>query len=168
MTLLRVVSLASLLLSSACADIVSGGGEPCGGMRQVDAQAVLPDTGVGARGKGSVGFVESEPSGSRDETSLFVWLFPVPDSSFAGSPPRMRLVTGDGRVFLDQQSTSAYLGSWYARQSVSPGPVRDDIVSAFQAGLVLLELWSADSVQKVTRIPVSVRFAGRMPVAICL
>ena len=168
MPLRRVVSIASLLLASACADIVVGGGEPCGGTRQVDAQVVLPDTGVGAGGQGSLGFVEAEPNGSRDEASLFIWLFPLADAPFAGSPPRMRLVTDDGRVFLDQQSTSAAFGSWYARQAVSPGPVRDEIVSAFQAGLVLLELSSVDPGQKVTRITVRVRFAGRTPVATCL
>jgi hypothetical protein len=128
---------------------------------------VLPDTGLGAGGQASIDFYESEPNRSLDETSLGVWTFPPANATFADNPPRVRLVTDDGRVFLDLESTSAYLGSWYVRQAIPNSPVRDETVSAFQAGLVIVEFSIAQPVQKVTRLRPSIRFAGRTPVGIC-
>jgi hypothetical protein len=126
---------------------------------------VLPDTGLGAGGQADISFHESEPGRSLDESALFIWTFPPTHTMFADGAPRVRLVTDDGKAFLDLQSTSAYLGSWYVRQAIPDGPVRDQIVSAFQAGLVIVEFSSAQPVQKVARVRPSVRFAGRTPVS---
>lgn len=167
MNLFRLTLLSSLVLSAACVDIVNRG-TPCGGTRQVDAQAVLPDTGLGAGGQAGITFYESDPISNRDESSLIVWTFPPANTMFADSPPRVRLVTDDGTVFLDLESTSAYQGSWYVIQAIPNGPVRDQIVAAFQAGLVMIEFSSAQPVRKTTRVRPSVRFAGRTPVARCL
>jgi hypothetical protein len=166
MTLLRLTLFAILSLSISCSDI--NGGSPCGGVLQVDAQVVLPDTGIGAGGQASVDFNESEP-GAFDESSLIVWTFPPAGTTFADSVPRVRILTDDGRVFLDAQSTSAYQGSWYAKQDIPHGSIRDSIVSAFQQGVVTIEFSSAPAVGgKVTRVSPAIQFAGRTPRAECL
>ena len=166
MKLFRLTFLSSLLLSSGCLDITRG--IPCGGQRQVDAFAVLPDTGLGARGQAAVTFSESDPERSLDETSLSVWTFPSANTTFADSPPRVRLVTDDGRVFLDVQSGTAYEGSWSAKQKIPKGPAREEIVAAFDRGIVTVEFSNALPVPKVTRVRPTVRFAGRTPVLQCL
>jgi hypothetical protein len=55
-------------------------------------------------------------------------------------------------VFLDLQSTSAYMGSWYVRQPIPNGSLRDEIIAAFQTGIVVVELSSPQGVQKTTRV----------------
>lgn len=167
MNLLRLTTLGSLLLSASCADITSRGA-PCGGTRQVDAEAVLPDTGLGAGGTANISYNESEPISGLNESSLIVWIFPPANTAFADSAARVRVVTDDGRTFLDRQSTSAYLGSWYVNEPIPDDSLRDEIVSAFQAGVVVVEFSSAQPFAKVTRVRPSVRFAGRTPVARCL
>jgi hypothetical protein len=143
MTLLRLTLFATLSLSISCSDI--GSGSPCGGLLRVDAQVVLPDTGIGAGGHGSVDFEESEP-GAFDESPLIVWTYPPGGTTFTDNVPGVRILTDDGRVFLDVQSTSAYQGSWYAKQDIPHGSIRDSIVSAFQQGVVSIELSSAPAV----------------------
>ena len=155
----------SALALSACANIT---GTPCGGTRQVDAQLVLPDTGLGAGGQANLGLTESDPGRSFDETSLIVWTFPPTSTGFADAPPRVRVIADDGTVFLDLSSTSAYQGSWYAREPIAGGPLRDQIVSAFAAGQVVVEYSSATGPAKVTRVRPIVRFAGTTPVLRCL
>jgi hypothetical protein len=167
MKLLRLTLSLAPPLATACSNLVNPG-SPCGGTRQVDAQAVLPDTGLGAGGRANISFHESEPRSSLDESSLIVWTFPPDSATFAGGPPRVRVWTDDGRVFLDRQSSSAYLGSWYAREAIPDGSRRDEIVSAFQAGVVTVEFLDASPMPKVTRVRPSVRFAGRTPVLQCL
>lgn len=164
MNLLCLALFVTLSLSISCSDVT--GGSPCGGVLQVDAQVVLPDTGIGAGGQGSVGFYESEPL-QFDESSLIVWTFPPAGTTFADSVPRVRILTDDGRVFMDVQSTSAYQGSWYAKRDIPHGSIRDSIVSAFQQGVVAIELSSAVS-GKVTRARPTIRFAGRTPRAVCV
>ena len=61
-----------------------------------------------------------------------------------------RILTDDGRVFLDLQSTSAYQGSWYVKQDIPHGSIRDDIVSAFQQCIVTVEFSSVTAAGKVT------------------
>jgi hypothetical protein len=165
MNLFRLIPLFPLVLSAACTDFLSRG-SPCGGTRQVDAAAVLPDTGLGAGGTATIGF--SETNSSVDEFSLIVWTFPPANTTFADNSPRVRIITDDGKVFLDLESTSAYLGSWYVRQTIPEDPVRDEIVSAFQAGLVTIEFARTQPVAKVTRVRPTVRFAGTTPVVRCL
>jgi hypothetical protein len=134
----------------------------------VQAQLVLPDTGIGAGGQGSVGFHESE-AGALDESSLIVWTFPPAGTAFADSVPRVRILTDDGRVFLDVQSTPAYQGSWYAKQDIPHGSIRDSIVSAFQQGVVTIELSSAPATGgKATRVRPTIQFAGRTPRVTCI
>ena len=166
MTLLRLTLFATVGLSISCSDI--SGGSPCGGVLQVDAQVVLPDTGIGAGGQGSVGFHESEP-GALDESSLIVWTFPPAGTTFTDSVPRVRILTDDGRIFLDVQSTSAYQGSWYAKEDIPHGSIRDSIVSAFQRGVVTIEFSGAPAVGgKVTRVRPAIQFAGRTPRVLCV
>lgn len=156
----RVTSLVLMMVSAACSNVTSRG-IPCGGTRQVSATAILPDTGLGAGGEASVTFRESEPNRERDETAVYVWTFPPSGTAFADAPPRVRVVTDDGRVFLDLPSWAAYQGSWYVRQAVVDGPVRDEIVAAFQAGIVMVEYSTTQPVPKVTRVRPEVHFAGR-------
>ena len=166
MTLFRLTLFATLSLSISCSDI--NGGSPCGGVLQVDAQVVLPDTGIGAGGQGSVGFHESWP-GQFDESTLIVWTFPPTGTTFTDSVPRVRILTDDGRVFLDVQSTPAYQGSWYAKQDIPHGSIRDSIVAAFQRGAVAVEFSSATVVGgKVTKVRPAIQFAGRTPRALCV
>jgi hypothetical protein len=165
MNLLRQTLLSLLVLSTACTDFVNRG-SPCGGTLQVDAEAVLPDTGLGAGGKANISF--SETNHTLDESSLIVWTFPPSNTTFTDSPPRVRVLTSDGRVFLDLQAMPAYIGSWYVLQPIPNGPLREEIVSAFQAGLGVVEFSSAQPNQKVTRVRPDVRFAGRTPVLQCL
>ena len=170
MSLLRLALLSLLAFSVACSEIpvLDSRGTPCGGTRQVDAEAVFPDTGLGAGGRATVSFYESDPNRSLDETAIIVWTFPPANTTFADNPPRVRVLTDGGKVFLDLQSTSAYMGSWYVRQPIANGPLRDEIIAAFQTGIVIVELSSPQGVQKTTRVRPSVRFAGRTPVVICL
>src|SRR6185503_16662430 len=128
----------------------------------------LPDTGLGAAGTANVGFHESEPNRTLDETAVYVWTFPAAGKPFADSPPRVRVVTDDGRVFVDVQSTLAYQGSWYVNQQIPDSSLRDQIVSAFQAGVVVIEFSSGDHVERVTRVRPDVHFAGRTPVLLCV
>ena len=137
MNLLRQTLLSLLVLSTACTDFVNRG-SPCGGTLQVDAAAVLPDTGLGAGGKANISF--SETNHTLDESSLIVWTFPPSNTTFTDSPPRVRVVTSDGKVFLDLQAMPAYIGSWYVLQPIPKGPLREEIVSAFQAGLGVVEV----------------------------
>ena len=167
MSLLRLTLLLSLLLTTACSEIF-GRGSPCGGTRQVDAQVVLPDTGLGAGGRANLSFYESEPGRSLDETSMILWTFPPDGTAFTDAPPRVRVVTDDGRVFLDRRAGSAYLGSWYVREPIPTGPRRDEIVSAFQQAIVTVEFLGASPAQKLTRVRPNVRFAGRSPILQCL
>lgn len=167
MTRLRLTLLSSLVLSTACVEITNRG-TPCGGTRRVDAQAVLPDTGLGAGGQANVSFYESEPRGTLDETALVVSTFPPTNSVFVDNPPRVRLVVDDGSVLLDGQSSSAYLGSWYVKQAIPTDAAREKIVSAFSAGLVMVEYSTGQPALKVTRVRPTVRFAGRDEVARCL
>jgi hypothetical protein len=160
-------ALLSLAMGSACSDLTSRG-SPCGGERQVSATAVLPDTGLGAGGEATISFVESDAHRSLDETALIVWTFPPTNASFSGNPPRVRIVTDDGRVFLDVQSTTAYLGSWYARAPIPNTPLRDEIVAAFQNGRVTIEFSSGELTPKTTRVQPAITFAGRTPVVMCL
>lgn len=166
MNRLRLTLLSSIVLSTACVDITNRG-TPCGGTRRVDAQVVLPDTGLGAGGQANITFSESEPRSTLDESALIVWTFPPNNTMFADNPPRVRLVVDDGKVFLDRQSSSAYLGSWYVKEAIPPGAVRDQIVSAFAAGLVMVEFSSGQPAMKVTRVRPNVRFAGRGEVLRC-
>jgi hypothetical protein len=129
---------------------------------------VLPDTGLGAGGTANVSFIESEPNRDLDDTWLIVWTSPAATRPFADDPPRVRVLTDDGRVFLDLQSTPAAAGSWYVKQAIAPGSVRDAIVAAFQAGQAVVEFSTTQPIEKVTRVRPIVRFAGRNPVAICL
>jgi len=165
MTLLRLTFLPLFALSTACTDLLNRG-SPCGGTLEVDAEAVLPDTGLGAGGKATISF--SETNHALDESSLIVWTFPPSNTTFADSPPRVRVLTTDGKVFLDLEATAAYMGSWYVRQTIPSGPVRDEIVSAFQSGLGVIEFSRAQPTQKLTRVRPDVRFAGRSPVLRCL
>jgi len=165
MTLLRLTFLPLFALSTACTDFLNRG-SPCGGTLEVDAEAVLPDTGLGAGGKATISF--SETNHALDESSLIVWTFPPSNTTFADSPPRVRVLTTDGKVFLDLEATAAYMGSWYVRQTIPSGPVRDEIVSAFQSGLGVIEFSRAQPTQKLTRVRPDVRFAGRSPVLRCL
>lgn len=167
MNRLRLTLLYSIVLSTACVEITNRG-TPCGGTRRVDAQAVLPDTGLGAGGQAAITFYESEPRSTVDESALFVWTFPPNNTMFADSPPRVRLVVDDGNVLLDRQSSSAYLGSWYVREGIPSGAVRDQIVSAFAAGLVMVEFSGGQPATKVTRVRPEVRFAGRDQVLRCV
>jgi hypothetical protein len=165
--LARLILLSSLLLANACANILNRG-TPCGGERNVDARAVLPDTGLGAGGDANISFNESDPNRSLDESSLIVWTFPPANTMFADNPPRVRVITDDGRVFLDLTATSAYLGSWYVRAPVAKGAIRDEIVAAFQNGLVTVEFSTSGPAPKVTRVRPTVRFAGTTPVVLCV
>jgi hypothetical protein len=166
MTLLRLTLFAILGLSISCSEITRG--SPCGGVLAVEAQVVLPDTGIGAGGQASVGFHESEP-GAFDESSLIVWTFPRAGTTFTDSVPRVRILTDDGRIFLDVQSTPAYQGSWYAKQDIPHGSIRDSIVSAFQQGVAAIEFSSTPAVGgKVTRVRPTIQFAGRTPQALCV
>ena len=165
MTLLRLTFLPLFALSTACTDLLNRG-SPCGGTLEVDAEAVLPDTGLGAGGKANISF--SETNHALDESSLIVWTFPPSNTTFADSPPRIRVLATDGKVFLDLEATAAYMGSWYVRQTIPSGPVRDEIVSAFQSGLGVIEFSRAQPTQKLTRVRPDVRFAGRSPVLRCL
>ena len=166
MILLRLTLLATLSLSISCSDINDG--SPCGGVLQVDAQVVLPDTGIGAGGQASVSFHESEP-GAFDESSLIVWTFPPAGTMFIDSVPRVRILTDHGSVFLDVQSTSAYQGSWYAKQDIPHGSIRDSIVSGFHNGVVTIEFSSTPAVSgKATRLRPTVQFAGRTPRTTCI
>jgi hypothetical protein len=155
-----------LLFSASCRSLFTDG-TPCGGTRRVTAQAVLPDTGLGARGTAGITFYESEPGRSLDETSLFVWTFPH-DSTvrFADSAPHVRVVTDEGLVLLDLDSSLAYQGSWYVRQPVPAESMRQAIVNAFQSGKVTVE-FSSTVPARVTRVRPSVEFAGRDPVLLC-
>lgn len=158
--------LSSLAIVTACSEFLNRG-TPCGGVRSVDATATLPDTGLGAGGKANITFSESQPGRSLDETSLIVWTFPAPNAPFAGNPPRVRIFTDDGRVFLDVESTAAYQGSWYARALIPDTTVRDEIVAAFQNGRVSVEFSSGQPASKMTRVVPTITFAGRTPVVIC-
>lgn len=162
----RLTMSFSLLVATSCTEIVRG--SPCGGTRQVDAQAVLPDTGLGAGGTANISFFEAEPRGTSDDTSLGVWTYPRESKPFADGPPRVRVVTDDGKVFLDRQTIAASGGSWYAREPVPPGSRRDEIITAFQNGAVMVEFLDASPKQKVTRARPIVRFAGSTPVLRCL
>src|SRR5262249_45266788 len=153
-----VAVLFPLVLSGACGDFTNHG-VPCGNTRMVDARVTLPDTGLGAGGDAGIGFSESVPGLGLDESNLIVWTFPPANPMFADDPPRVRLVTDGGTVLLDLQSTSAYQGSWYVRQAIPHGDIRDVIVSAFQMGSVTLEFSSGGN-QKVTRVRPNVSFAG--------
>ena len=165
MTLFRLTFLSLFALPAACTDFVNRG-SPCGGTLEVDAEAVLPDTGLGAGGKANISF--SETNHALDESSLIVWTFPPSNTTFTDGPPRVRVLTTDGRIFLDLEATAAYMGSWYVRRSIPSGPVRDEIVSAFQSGLGVIEFSRAQPTQKLTRVRPDVRFAGRSPVLRCL
>ena len=167
MNRLRLTFLSAFVLSTACVDITQRG-IPCGGTRRVDAQAVLPDTGLGAGGQATVSFFESEPRGTLDETALAVSTFPPTNTMFADNPPRVRLVVDDGSVLLDGQSTSAYLGSWFVKEAIPTDAIREKIVSAFSAGLVMVEYSTGHPAVKVTRVRPIVRFAGRDEVFRCL
>lgn len=167
MNRLRLTLLFPFVISSACVEITNRG-TPCGGTRRVDAQAVLPDTGLGAGGQANISFHESEPRGTIDESALIVWTFPPTSTMFADKAPRVRLLVDDGSVLLEGQSSAAYLGSWYVREAIPPDALREKIVSAFSAGLVVVELSTAQPAMKVTRVRPSVRFAGRDEVARCL
>lgn len=156
----------SLIVATACTDFTRG--SPCGGTRQLDAQAVLPDTGLGAGGRANISFFESERVGISDESSLGVWTYPRDSTPFADGPPRVRVVTDDGKVFLDRQAITASGGSWYTREPVPPGPRRDEIITAFQNGAVMVEFLDASPKQRVTRARPVVRFAGRNPIGLCL
>lgn len=162
---LHLVALAAALAPGACSDV--GPGEPCGGVLMVDAKAVLPDTGIGARGNATIAFTESEPNRTLDETALIVWTFPPPNESFADAPPRVRVMADDGRIFLDLTATSAYQGSWYVRQMVPKGALRDSIVTAFKAGRVAVEFAQPNAARATTVRP-TVRYAGRTPVVMCI
>lgn len=164
---LHLTLLSSIVLSTACVEITNRG-IPCGGTRRVDAQVTLPDTGLGAGGQASISFHESEPRSTLDESALGVWTFPPNNTLFADNPPRVRLVVDDGTVLLDRESSSAYLGSWYVREAIPDGSVRDQIVLAFAAGLVMVEFASGPPAMKVTRVRPNVRFAGRDEVSRCL
>jgi hypothetical protein len=161
------MSLSLLCSSVACSLITDSRGTPCGGGRQVDAELTLPDTGLGAGGKAQVDFNESKAP-SLPEASMTVWAFPPTNSMFADAPPRVRVVTDGGQVFLDLQSTTAYQGSWAARQSIPDGPIRDEIVGAFQRGIVTVEFLDASPAQKIARVRPTVLFAGTTPVLRCL
>jgi len=165
MTLLRLTFLPLFALSTACTDLLNRG-SPCGGTLEVDAEAVLPDTGLGAGGRASISF--SETNHALDESSLIVWTFPPSNTTFTDGPPRVRVLTTDGRIFLDLEATAAYMGSWYVRRSIPSGPVRDEIVAAFQSAVGVVEYSSRQPSQKVTRVRPDVRFAGRSPVLRCL
>ena len=103
MSLLRLALLSLLAFSVACSEIpvLDSRGTPCGGTRQVDAEAVFPDTGLGAGGRATVSFYESDPNRSLDETAIIVWTFPPANTTFTDNPPRVRVLTDGGKVFLD-------------------------------------------------------------------
>lgn len=162
MKVTQLLLLSALVATTACSE-----GTPCGGTRSVDAQAVLPDTGLGASGKASVSFTESEPN-RPDYTSLIVWTFPAANMTFTDGPPRVRLVADDGRVFLDAESSLAYQGSWYAKTAIPDGVIRDEIVAAFRANQVTVEFQSVQSGQRLTRVRPTVQFAGKQPVYQCI
>jgi hypothetical protein len=157
--------LSTIAIATACSELLNRG-TPCGGVRSVDATATLPDTGLGAGGKANITFSESQPGRSLDETSLIVWTFPPTNASFPGNPPRVRILTDDGRVFLDVEANPAYQGSWYARAPIPDTAVRDEIVAAFQNGRVSVEFSTSQPTQK-TRVVPTIAFAGRTPIVIC-
>ena len=164
----QLSSLSVLLLVAACKPIMFADGTPCGGNRMVRAEAALPDTGIGAGGLARIDFLESESISSLDESSLFIWTFPPPNTSFADSPPRVRVTTADGRVFLDREAGPAYQGSWYLKAFIPKGQLRDEIVAAFQDGVVTVEFSTAQPSMRVTRVQPIVSFAGRNPVLQCV
>ena len=168
MTLLRLMLLSPLMFPVAACSEFTNRSTPCGGTLQVDATVALPDTGLGAGGSGNVSFFESEADRTPDDTALGVWTFPPANTTFADGPPRVRVLTDDGRVFLDLQSTSAFLGSWYVLQPIRDHALREEIVAAFHAKRVVVEFVRTQPEQKTTRVRPDVRFAGRTPVLRCV
>jgi hypothetical protein len=124
--------------------------------------------GLGAGGQGSVGFNESEPGRGLDESSIIVWILPPDSTIFVENLPRIQVITDDGRVFVDREAMSGYLGSWSVRQPIPNTPLRDEIVAAFKAGQLTAEFSRTQPEPKFTRVRPTVRFAGTTPVLRCV
>lgn len=162
-----LIASSSVLFCIGCIDYFISQSKPCGGTRQVDAHVTLPDTGLGARGAGSVGFSESEAGRNLDETALYVWIFPPTGTVFADNAPDVRIVTDDGQVLMNERSGVAYQGSWSVRRGIRDEALRATIIRAFQEGRVSVEFSTTQPVPRLTRVRPTVRFAGKAPVLQC-
>lgn len=168
---------ASTLLGCSAPGLTSSRGAPCGRSQHGLASVTLPDTGINAGREIQVSFVQHDPdlSGELSEVAIqHAWPGSTrPDSE---PDPRVRLISGSGRIFLDtlgtrfdQSSGGRYVRpTWYVLHWFRDAGSRNALYDAFVTETLWLELRRADAAGHGTRVKLSTKEFGVSPPAICL
>lgn len=151
-------------------------GAPCGGAQHAAARAVLPDTGINAKGEVLVVLSQRDPELIGELTDVAVWhLWPAGAAPDAEPDPRVRLVRDDGRVLLDtlgsryDQPTNTFSRpTWAVLQTFKSADRRNALFQGFQDQTLWVELWQRDAVQPGTRVRLRTESANVTPKATCL
>jgi hypothetical protein len=157
---------------SACSDIpiVGRGGAPCGRNQHGQATVMLPDTGIEAGHELQVAFIQHDPDLS-GELSEVVVQFTAPGASVVDSTsaPRVRLLNGDGLVFVETLGNKAGgRPTWYVFKWLKDAPTRNALYDAFVNQTLWLELWKANAPMLGTRVRFDIKEYGINPPATCL
>jgi hypothetical protein len=131
---------------------------------------MLPDTGVEAGHELQVSFIQHDPDLS-GELSEVVIQFTAPGASVVdpNPVPRVRLLNGDGFVFVDTLGNSAGgRPTWYVLRWIKDAPTRNALYDAFANGTLWLELWNPNASRPGSRVRFDIKEYAVYPPAICL
>ena len=174
---LRTIAILAAAASLGCSSLTSDSrGAPCGRNQYADASVTLPDTGINARRTIQVVFIQHDPD-LAGELSEFAIQQTWPNGAAADSEPdpRVRLVSGSGRVLVDSlgsrfdQPTNRFSDpTWHVFGWIRDAQVRNALYSAFATQSLWLELWHAGASAPGTRVLLKTNDYGVRPPAICL
>jgi hypothetical protein len=172
--MLQVILLGTVATALGCVVLAptSGGGVPCGNNQHALATVVLPDTGINAGRELQVSFTQHELSGELSEV-VIQQAAPGSTRSDSEPDPRVRLIDGNGRVFIDTRGTRSTGGAtpqptWFVLYWIRDAGSRNALYAAFTNQALWLELWGVDAAGPGMRVPLATKEVGVYPPAVCL
>lgn len=146
---------------------VEENGSQCGGAQYASARMSLPDTGISAGSEVLFVFTQRDPYLIPEQADISIQQLPMPGVSLI--LPHVRLVHDDGRVLLDQSSTSSSLGqSWSVIYITHSAEVRNTIFEALRTQNISLQLVRWPSDQPGTTVRIRPDELGVSPIAWCV